>query len=264
MPVIKLTLEYNGRAYHGWQRQSRLPTVQAAVESAVAAVTGKSVTITGAGRTDAGVHAAGQVATFRTEKRLAANNWQRALNRHLPHDIVVLNAAEAPTGFDARRSAVGKRYDYRLWLRPTRPALEEGRIWHVPYPLSLSRMRTAAKSLIGRHDYSGFQNADHRRLVDRTAICTIRTCRIIGKPPLLIIQLEADRFLYKMVRSIVGTLIEIGRGRWPPSRMAEILKSRDRRLAGPPAPAAGLYLLRVDYPLAQNARSRQGKMLISP
>ncbi len=247
MPIIKLTLEYNGRAYHGWQRQSRLSTVQAAVESAVAAVTGKSVTVTGAGRTDAGVHAQGQVATFRTEKKLAANNWLRALNRHLPHDIVVLEVAEAPAGFDARRSATGKRYEYRLWLRPTRPALEDGRVWHVPYPLSLSRMRTAARHLIGRHNYAAFQNADHRRLADRSAICTIRACRIIGKSSLLIIQFEADRFLYKMVRTIVGTLVEIGRGRWPPSRTAEILKSRDRRLAGPPAPACGLYLVAVSY-----------------
>ncbi len=252
MPIIKLTLEYDGRAYHGWQRQSHLPTVQAAVESAVAAVTGKPATVTGAGRTDAGVHAAGQVATLRTEKKLPANNWQRALNRHLPHDIVVLAVAEALAGFDARRSAVGKLYEYRLWLGPTRPALEHGRAWHVPYPLSLSRMRTAARHLIGRHNYAAFQNADHRRLADRSALCTIRTCRIMGKPPLLIIQLEADRFLYKMVRTIVGTLVEIGRGRWPPNRMAEIFKSRDRRLAGPPAPAHGLYLMEVYYGKKQN------------
>jgi tRNA pseudouridine38-40 synthase len=247
MPIIKLTLEYDGRAYHGWQRQSRLPTVQAAVEAAVAAVTCRRVTITGAGRTDAGVHAQGQVASFRTAKRLTLDAWQRALNRHLPHDIVVVNVIEAPAGFDARRSAIGKRYEYRLWLSPTRPALENGRAWHVPYSLSLPRMRTAAKSLIGRHNYSGFQNADHRRSVDRSAICAIRACRIIGKPPLLIIQLKADRFLYKMARSIVGTLVEIGRGHWPPNRIADILQKKDRRLAGPPAPACGLYLVKVYY-----------------
>ncbi|MBI3621719.1 MAG: tRNA pseudouridine(38-40) synthase TruA [Nitrospirae bacterium] len=247
MSIIKLTLEYDGRAYHGWQRQSSLPSVQAVVESAVAAVIGKRASVTGASRTDAGVHAEGQVATFHATKRLPPNAWQRALNRHLPQDIVVLEAAEVPVGFDARRSAIGKRYEYRLWLSPTRPALENGRAWHVPYPLSLSRIRTAARHLIGRHDYSAFQNADHRRPVDRPAICTIRACRIIGKSPLLIIQLEADRFLYKMARSIVGTLIEIGRGRWPPNRMAEILKDKDRRLAGPPAPACGLYLVKVYY-----------------
>ena len=247
MPNIKLILEYNGQAYHGWQRQSRLPTVQAAVESALAAVTGIPVTITGAGRTDAGVHAEGQVATFRTAKRLSPDSWQRALNRHLPHDIVVLAVAEAPKGFDARRSATGKHYEYRLWMSPVRPALEDGRVWHLPYTLSRSRMQTAARHLTGRHDCSGFQNADHRRLSDRSALCTIRACRIIEKPPQLIIQLEADRFLYKMARSIVGTLVEIGRNRWPPSRMAEILKKCDRRLAGPPAPAYGLYLMKVYY-----------------
>jgi tRNA pseudouridine38-40 synthase len=247
MPVMKLTLEYDGRAYHGWQRQSRLPTVQAAVESALAVVTGTPVTITGAGRTDAGVHAEGQVATFRTLKRLSPSAWQRALNRYLPHDIVVLNVAEATKGFDARRSATGKHYEYRLWLSPVRPALEDGRVWHLPYALSRSRMQSAARHLTGRHDCSGFQNADRRRLNDRSALCTIRACRIIGKPPRLIIQLVADRFLYKMARSIVGTLVEIGRNRWPPSRMAEILKSRDRRLAGPPAPAYGLYLMEVYY-----------------
>jgi tRNA pseudouridine38-40 synthase len=253
MPIIKLTLEYNGRAYHGWQRQSHLPSVQAVIEKAVAAVTGKPTTVTGAGRTDAGVHAGGQVATFHSTKRLVPNAWQRALNRHLPHDIVVVNVAESRAGFDARRSATGKRYEYRLWLSPTRPALEDGRVWHVPYPLSLSRMRTAARHLIGRHDYSGLQNADHRRSADRSAICTIRACRIIGKPPLVIVQLEADRFLYKMVRTIVGTLVEIGRGRWPPGRMAKILKDKDRRSAGPPAPACGLYLMEVFY------NKRQGK-----
>jgi tRNA pseudouridine38-40 synthase len=256
MPIIKLTLEYDGRAYHGWQRQSRLPTVQAAVEAAITAVIGKPVIITGAGRTDAGVHARGQVATFRTAMRLTPDAWQRALNRHLPRDIVVLGVAEAASGFDARRSAVGKRYDYRLWLGPTRTALEEGRVWHVPYPLSLSRMRTAARHLIGRHDYSGFQNADPRRPIDRSANCTIRTCRVIAKPPLLIVQLEADRFLYKMARSIVGTLVEIGRGRWPASRMTEIFTKKDRRLAGPPAPACGLYLARVDYPKGRARRAR--------
>jgi tRNA pseudouridine38-40 synthase len=247
MPVIKLTLEYDGRAYHGWQRQAHLPTVQAAVESALAAVTGTSVTITGAGRTDAGVHAKGQVATFRTSKRLSPRAWQRALNRHLPHDIVVLAVAEAPSGFDARRSATGKLYEYRLWLNPVRSALEDGRVWHLHYTLSRSRMQTAARHLTGRHDCSGFQNADHRRLNDRSALCTIRTCRIVGKPPRLIIRLVADRFLYKMARSIVGTLVEIGRNRWPPSRMADILKQCDRRLAGPPAPAYGLYLMKVYY-----------------
>lgn len=247
MPVIKLTLEYDGRKFHGWQRQCRLPTVQAAVESAITAVTGKPASVTGAGRTDAGVHAQGQVASFRTSKRLAPDAWQRALNRHLPPDIVVLDVAEAPTRFDARRSAIGKRYEYRLWLSPTRPALEDGRIWHVPYPLSRPRMRTAVRHLTGRHDYSGFQNADSHRSTDLSALCTIRSCRIIGKPPRLVIQLEADRFLYKMARTIVGTLVEIGRGRWPPNRMKEILKTGNRQLAGPPAPACGLYLINVYY-----------------
>jgi len=247
MPVIKLTLEYDGRAYHGWQRQSRLPSVQEAVETAVAEVTGRPGTVTGAGRTDAGVHAAGQVASFRTETRLTLDAWRRALNRHLPRDIVVLDVSNSPAGFDARRSAIGKRYDYRVWLGPTRPALENGRVWHVPYSLSLTRMRTAARHLIGRHDCSGFQNADPKRHADRSAICAIRACRIIGNPEMLIIRLEADRFLYKMARSIVGSLVEIGRGRWPPNRMKEILKTGNRQLAGPPAPACGLYLMKVYY-----------------
>jgi tRNA pseudouridine38-40 synthase len=247
MPIIKLTLEYDGRAYHGWQRQSGLPTVQGAVEAAVAKVAGRHITVTGAGRTDAGVHAAGQVASFRTASRLKSAAWQRALNWHLPGDIVALDASAAPAGFDARRSATRKRYEYRLWLSQTRPALEEGRLWHVPYPLSLSRMKSAARHLIGRHDCSGFQSADQRRPIGRSALCTIHVCRIIGTSPRLIIRIEADRFLYKMARSIVGTLVEIGRGRWPPYRMKEILKTGNRQLAGPPAPACGLYLVKVYY-----------------
>jgi tRNA pseudouridine38-40 synthase len=247
MPIIKLTLEYDGRAYHGWQRQPRLPTVQAAVEAAVTAVTGKPVTVTGAGRTDAGVHAEGQVASFRTAAQLDSVAWRRALNRHLPREIVVLDSTTAPAGFDARRSASGKRYEYRLWVSRTRTALEEWRIWHVPYPLSLSRMKSAARLLAGRHDCSGFQSADRRRPIERSALCTIHACRIIGAPPRLIIQIEADRFLYKMARTIVGTLVEIGRGRWPPNRMQEILKTGNRQLAGPPAPAHGLYLMKVYY-----------------
>jgi len=247
MPIIKLTLEYDGRNFHGWQRQADLPTVQAAVEAAVAKVAGRSATVTGAGRTDAGVHAAGQVASFRTNATLAPDAWARALNRHLPRDIAVLNANGAPAGFDARRSATGKRYEYRLWLSRTRSALEQGRIWHVHYPLSRSRMKSAARHLIGRHDCSGFQSADPSRPAGRPALCTIHACRIIGTPPRLAIRIDADRFLYKMARSIVGTLVEIGRGRWPPNRMKEILKTGNRQLAGPPAPACGLYLMKVYY-----------------
>ena len=122
-----------------------------------------------------------------------------------------------------------------------------GRVWHRPHPLKLGAMRTAARRLIGRHNFAGFQNADPHRPVSRSAICTMRACRVLARPPLVVIQLEADRFLYKMARTIVGTLIEIGRGRWPTKRINEILTERDRRLAGPPAPACGLYLVRVDY-----------------
>jgi tRNA pseudouridine38-40 synthase len=247
MPVIKLTLEYDGRNFHGWQHQPHLRTVQGELESALAAVTGGVVRVTAAGRTDAGVHALGQVASVTTRALLPPHAWARALNNRLPPDLAVLRAEAAPRGFDARRSATGKTYDYRIWRRPVRPALEAGRAYHWPHPLDLRVMRAAARRLIGRRSFAGFQNADPRRSADRSTICRLRACRIIEQPPWLIIRLEADRFLYKMARTIVGTLVEIGRGRWPPARIDEIVASGDRRLAGPPAPAAGLYLVRVDY-----------------
>ena len=247
MPIIKLTLEYDGRRYHGWQRQPRELTVQGALEAAIAEVAGRAVRVTGAGRTDAGVHALGQVASFTSNAPLPPMAWQKALNNRLPADLVVIEAASAPAGFDARRRAVGKQYDYRLWRRPTRPALMADRAWHWPYPLNIAAMRNAARRLVGRHDFAGFQNADPHRSPTRSSRCVLRACRILSRPPELIIQLEADRFLYKMARTIVGTLIEIGRGRWPASRIDEILTARDRRLAGPPAPACGLYLVAVRY-----------------
>jgi tRNA pseudouridine38-40 synthase len=247
MPIMKLTLEYDGRKFHGWQRQPRLRTVQEELETAIATVAGRACRVTGASRTDAGVHALGQVASFHTTASLPPDAWQRALNSRLPADLVILRAERAPAGFDARGSATGKRYDYLLWRHPTRPALMADRVCHYPYPLKLAAMRAAARRLTGRHDFTGFQNADPRRPAERSAICTLRACRIISRPPGLIFQLDADRFLYKMARTTVGTLIEIGRGRWPARRIDEILASRDRRLAGPPAPACGLYLVRVDY-----------------
>ena len=221
--------------------------MQGELEAAVAAVAGHAVRVTGAGRTDAGVHALGQVASFRTDRSLPLDAWQRALNDRLPADFAVMRTEAVPAGFDARRSAAGKLYEYRLWSQPTRPALMAGRVWHWPHPLKLRPMRAAAHQLVGRHDFAGFQSADPRRPASRSAVCTIRACRIISRPPELIIQLEADRFLYKMARTIVGTLVEIGRGRWPARRIAEILATGDRRLAGPSAPACGLYLVAVRY-----------------
>lgn len=247
MPVIKVTLEYDGRRYHGWQRQPRELTVQGTLEAAIAEIAGRPVSVTGAGRTDAGVHALGQVASFTSNVSLPPTAWLRALNDRLPPDLVVVDAATASARFNARRSAVGKRYDYRICRRPVRPALLAKHAWHWPYPLNVPHMRKAARRLIGRHDFAGFQNADPHRAAGRSTRCVLRACRIIEESPELVIQLEADRFLYKMVRTIVGTLVEIGRGRWPVSRIDDILNERDRRLAGPPAPACGLYLVAVRY-----------------
>ena len=245
--MIKLTIEYDGSGYHGWQRQPGLPTLQATLEDAVQSIAGHPVKLTAAGRTDAGVHARGQVANFCTQRSLSSHAWMRAVNRHLPADIVITRVEFAQRSFDARRQALEKLYEYEIVQLPYRPALLSRRAWHWPHPLSLARMRKAAQLLVGRHDFAGFQSADARRPADRSSTCHLIRCDLVSSPPHLTICTTADRFLYLMVRNIVGTLIEIGRGRWTHDRITEIFETGNRSLAGPPAPPHGLYLAHVVY-----------------
>ena len=244
MPTIKLILEYDGTGYAGWQRQPDQPTIQEAVETAIEGVTQLRVPVIGAGRTDAGVHAFGQVASFRIDRTLTPREWIKALNAHLPDTIAVQSAALVPDTFHARYSAKGKLYEYRLVNREARPALDRQYCWHIYKPLNDAAMNQAAMALVGAHDFSSFQT---QPTDNDDPICHIEHLTVFRHGNDLRIEAYADRFLKQMVRSIVGTLVEVGLGKRPPASLTTILHARNRSAAGKTAPAQGLYLMRVDY-----------------
>ncbi|MCP9447268.1 MAG: tRNA pseudouridine(38-40) synthase TruA [Nitrospira sp.] len=244
MPVVKLILEYDGSAYSGWQRQPDRPTIQEALETAIERVAHIKVPVIGAGRTDAGVHALGQVASFRVERHLTPRDWVRALNAHLPDAIAVLDAEIMPDTFHARYSATGKLYEYHILNRPERPALDRLFCWHIRKPLDEADMGRAAASLIGEHDFSSFQT---QPTDNDDPVCRLKRLAVIRDGHRLRIEAYADRFLKQMVRSIVGTLVEVGSGKRPPEAVESILNARDRSSAGKTAPPNGLFLVRVDY-----------------
>jgi tRNA pseudouridine38-40 synthase len=251
MPNIRLVIEYDGARYHGWQRQPNCPTIQGVIEEAVSIISKKRVTVVGSGRTDAGVHAEGQVANFKTKARLLPDDWRRALNSLLPKDIVIRGAQAVPDRFHSRFSAVRKIYRYRIINRGYSPAIGRQYVWTVYSRLNLGRMKTAARLLVGRHDFSSFQGSDPSRSRSRpsrrTAICRIRRLDLRRKNQEMIITIEADRFLQRMVRTIVGTLVEVGRGRRNPAEMKRLIQKKDRRSGGPTAPPQGLCLVKVIY-----------------
>ena len=244
MPIIKLILEYDGTGYAGWQRQVDQPTIQEAVETAILGVTQITASVVGAGRTDAGVHALGQVASFRIERAMTPREWTRALNAHLPKSIVVRSAALMPDIFHARHSAKGKLYEYRILNRPERPAVERDYCWHIHQPLDDAAMNQAGLTLIGSHDFSSFQT---QPTDNEDPVCGLQRFTVFREGDRLRIEAYADRFLKQMIRSIVGTLVEIGLGKRTPASLRTILKARDRSAAGKTAPPQGLFLVRVDY-----------------
>lgn len=244
MPTIKLILEYDGTAYAGWQRQPNQPTIQKAVETAITGITQLHVPVVGAGRTDAGVHAAGQVASFRIDRIMTPREWTKALNAHLPDSISVQSAAFVPDTFHARYSAKGKLYEYRLLNRAARPALDRQYCWHIYKPLNDAAMNQAAMALVGSQDFSSFQT---QPTDNDDPICHITHLTVFRHGHALRIEVYADRFLKQMVRSIVGTLVEVGLGKRPPESLTTILHARDRSAAGKTAPPQGLFLMRVDY-----------------
>jgi tRNA pseudouridine38-40 synthase len=243
---IKLVIAYRGTGYHGWQRQADgLPTVQEVVETAAARVLGERVSVNGASRTDAGVHAVGQVASFRTcNLAIPLENLRRAMDGKCPDDVAIRSAEEVGPGFHASRSATGKTYRYRIHVSAGKPVMLSDRVCVCRPPLSVQVMRRAARRLVGTHDFAGFASAGDER--DST-VRTLRRCEVAGADGEVRITVTGDGFLYHMVRNIAGTLIEIGRGRWALERIDEILTSGDRRRAGPTAPAEGLTLLCVHY-----------------
>ena len=244
MATFKATIEYDGTAYAGWQRQPNQPTIQEALEAALRRITQTDIPAIAAGRTDAGVHALGQVVSFRTDKPLSPDEWLRALNATLPEDISARSVERAADDFHARFSAVRKLYAYRILNKPSRSALERTRAWHLYGTLNLDAMRKACGHLIGKHDFSSFQG--HPTDVDNP-ICTLHRLEIIRDQDVVRIEIEADRFLKQMVRAMVGTLVEVGQGKRAPEDMKRILEAKDRRAAGYTAPAQGLYLVAVHY-----------------
>jgi len=243
---IKLVVAYNGAAYHGWQRQAGgIDTVQQRLEQAASRVVGHPVTMFGAGRTDAGVHAEGQVANFHTNNAaIPLSGLRRAINSRLPADIFVRSAAEAPPDFHSSRSAVGKTYRYRIFVSPGRCVELAAQSWHYWMPLDDQRMTEASVRLLGRHDFRGFAtSADDRQ----DTVRNVEFCQVTRGEQEIRVTVEGDGFLYNMVRNIVGTLVEIGRGRWGPERIDKILSTADRRQAGPTAPPHGLSLICVHY-----------------
>lgn len=244
---IKLVIAYDGSAYHGWQRQAEgIDTVQQRVEEAATAVVGHKVTVFGAGRTDAGVHATGQVANFHTPNRaIPLVGLRRAVTSRLPGDIAIVSAAGVPDAFHASRSAAGKTYRYRIGVSPRRPVEASRRVYHFWRSLDVCRMRQAGMRLLGRHDFRGFATSAEQR--DNT-VRTVFRCELAEDGGDVLVSVQGDGFLYNMVRNIVGTLVEIGRGRWPAGRIDKVLATCDRREAGPTAPPDGLTLVCVHYP----------------
>jgi tRNA pseudouridine38-40 synthase len=243
---IKLVIAYNGSAYHGWQRQiAGMDSVQERVERAASRVCRQPIIVSGASRTDAGVHALGQSANFFTSNlAIPLRGLRRAMNSALPRDIAIVSAREAPEGFQASRSAVGKTYRYRIWVAPLRPATIEDQVYHYWRSLDVEPMRQAAARVVGRHDFRGFATSLEER---PDTVRTVHACQVSTGECEAQVIVQGDGFLYNMVRNIVGTLIEVGRGRWGAERIDKILASCDRADAGPTAPPQGLTLVCVHY-----------------
>lgn len=245
MPRYRLTVEYDGSGYNGFQAQTDQPTVQGAIETAVTAFSGQSVRIAAAGRTDTGVHATGQVIHIDLDKDWPAATVMNALNAHLVREAVsVLDCAVAEGDWHARFSATGRRYLYRILNRPGRPALDRGRVWHVKRALDVQAMNAAAQVLVGQHDFTTFRDMACQ---SASPVKTLDVARVERSGEEVRLVFEARSFLHRQVRSMTGTLVEVGLGRWSPDDVRTALEARDRVACGPVAPSDGLYLTGVDY-----------------
>ena len=246
LPRYRLTIEYDGGRFVGWQRQANGRSVQQALEEAILRFTGETIVVKGAGRTDAGVHALGQVAHIDLGRDWPAGTVRDALNAHLRPDAVAVLAAEAVADdFDARFSAVKRHYLYRINDRKAPLALDAGRAWWVAQRLDAEAMHAAAQALTGRHDFTTFRAAECQA---KSPVRTLDRLDVTREGDEIAIRASARSFLHNQVRSMVGTLKRVGEGKWPVAAVAEALEARDRDRCGPVAPATGLYLVRVDYP----------------
>jgi tRNA pseudouridine38-40 synthase len=263
--TLKLTLAYDGSAFHGWQVQPGRPTIQGTLAAAIESLTGERLLPQGSGRTDAGVHALAQVATFQTASPIPAANFRVVLNDRLPADIRVLSVDDMPEGFHARHSARGKCYHYRIWRGDVVPPFLARYVTHHPYPLDETAVQQAAALVVGEHDFTSFAAVDPDRALrlaeenargecgeaanprHTTNVRTIHESRFERHAGELLYIVRGNGFLHHMVRNLVGTFLLAGKGSIAPSDIPAILQARDRRAAGPTAPAEGLYLVEVEY-----------------
>ena len=244
MRTIKLTVAYDGTEFAGWQRQENGPSIQGLIEAALSVIDGAPVTVHGAGRTDAGVHALGQVASARIASPIADQQLARALNAHLPDAIRITGVATMRDDFHARFSSTSKAYEYRIWNARTLPPFIRLYAWHIIETLDLGAMRDATRVVVGEHDFAAFKGA---RGVNRTTVRTISAADWRADGHALTFEISGTGFLRYMVRSLVGTLVEIGRGARPVDDMARLLAFPDRSDVGRKAPPHGLFLVKVDY-----------------
>jgi tRNA pseudouridine38-40 synthase len=245
MPRYRLRIEYDGRPYHGFQAQDGLASVQGAIERAVHAFCGQTLRLQAAGRTDTGVHAAGQVIHIDLEKDWKPEVVRDALNAHLvPEPIVVLEAQVAPEGWHARFSARERRYLYRILNRKSPPALDQGRVWHVKKPLDAAAMHAAAQVLVGHHDFTTFRDLGCQA---KSPMKTLDLATVRREGDEVLLEFASRSFLHRQVRSMTGSLAHVGLGRWTAADLAAALAARDRKACGPVAPAEGLYLMHVGY-----------------
>jgi tRNA pseudouridine38-40 synthase len=245
---IKLTIAYDGSEYHGWQMQPGCTTVQGVLREALRSLLGPHARVCGASRTDAGVSALGQVGLMQIDTPVPTENLAKAITDRLPEDMAIVKAEDVPMGFDVIGDVKSKLYRYTLFAGPIRPVLNMKHCWHIPTRLDILAMGVAAGLLVGKKDFKSFAAAaDHRE----DSVRTIFRCEVTDEPTAdgrwVHVEVEGDGFLYNMVRNIVGTLVDVGVGRWPPEKISEILEARDRRAAGPIAPPNGLCLMWIKY-----------------
>jgi tRNA pseudouridine38-40 synthase len=245
MARFKLTIEYNGTPFCGWQRQAGQPSVQQALEEAITRFSGETVVTQAAGRTDSGVHALGQVVSFDLARDWDPNRVREALNFHLkPEPVAVVEAEAVDADFEARFSAKARHYEYRILNRRARPALETNRVWHVAVPLDAEAMHAAAQLILGKHDFSTFRAAECQA---DSPIRTLDVLNVIRQAEHVVVIASARSFLHSQVRSMVGSLKLVGEGKWRPRDFRAALDAAERARCGPLAPPHGLYLTRVDY-----------------
>jgi tRNA pseudouridine38-40 synthase len=253
MKNFKMLLEYDGTHFHGWQRQRDVRTVQGVLEAAASDLFGEPIIVNGCCRTDAGVHAWGFVGNFRTDTPLEPERVRRALSARLPEDVVVRHVDEAHAEFHARHDCIARRYVYRITTAPT--AIFRRILTYTRYPLEVEPMAEAARVLVGEHDFTSF--APIATAGEVPTVCNVMQAALTRDESVITFEIKADRFLHHMVRNIVGTLVEVGRGRFRPEQVGEILRKKDRRAAGPTAPACGLALSEACYP-EQDGGGRAG------